>query len=53
MAGSNADEPSPEQIIAMFPQIAEALEGAARSSGNSPTDMQSTMWNQAVHPRQS
>lgn len=33
----------------MLPQIAMALEGAARKSEISPSDMQSTMWNQAVH----
>ncbi len=51
MSNADAAQPSPEQIITMLPAIAQALEGAASNSGVAPTDMQSNIWNQAVHSR--
>jgi hypothetical protein len=51
MSSSDASALSPDQIIEAFPGIAQALEDAARNSGISPTDMQSKMWDQAVHGR--
>jgi hypothetical protein len=48
MSGEAADLTT-EQIVAAFPAIAQSLEQAARRSGVSPTDMQTTFWNQAVH----
>lgn len=41
--------PSPEEIIAMFPPIAQSLVDAANKAGHSPTDMQSAFWNKALH----
>lgn len=41
--------PSPEEIIAMFPPIAQSLIDAANQAGHSPTDMQSAFWNKALH----
>lgn len=55
MSGSTDDGddsaagPSPEQIVQMFPPIAQSLEGAAKQAGVSPTDMQSNFWHQALH----
>lgn len=50
MSDSNAAaELSPEQIVAMFPPIAQSMAEAARRAGVSPTDMQSNFWNRAVH----
>lgn len=43
--------PSLEEIIAMFPPIAQSLVDAAGQAGISPTDMQSNFWNQALHSR--
>jgi len=40
---------SPEQIVEMFPPIAQSMAEAARRAGVSPTDMQSRIWNQGVH----
>lgn len=48
MSGEAADL-SPEQIVAAFPAIAQSLARAAQQSGVSPTDMQTTFWNRAVH----
>jgi len=39
----------PEQVVAMFEPIADSLAEAAHRAGISPADMQSTIWNQAVH----
>lgn len=51
MNSSNAAQPSPDEIIAMLPMIAQATEEAARRSGIAPTEMQSSFWVQAVHNR--
>ncbi len=42
-------EPSAEKIIEMFPRIAQSLTEVARRANTSPTDVQSTFWNQALH----
>ena len=49
MSESNAAELSPEQIVAMFPPIAQSMEAAANRAGISPTEMQSDFWNRALH----
>jgi hypothetical protein len=43
--------PSPDEITAMLPPIAQSLIDAASRAGRSPTDMQSNFWNQALHGR--
>lgn len=47
----SAPQRSAEEVTEMLPAIGQALADAARQSGNSPTDMQSNMWNQALHAR--
>lgn len=49
--GSDQSEPEPstEEIIEMFPSIAQSLMEVARRAGTSPTDVQSNFWNQALH----
>lgn len=49
MSDNDAAALSPEDIVAMFPPIAQSMAEAARRAGVSPTDMQSNLWNQAVH----
>ena len=45
----DAAEPSPEEIVEMFPPIAQSLQDMASRAGVSPTDVQSNFWNRAVH----
>jgi hypothetical protein len=49
MSTGEAADLSPEDIVAMFPPIAQSLAEAARRAGTSPTEMQSNFWNRAVH----
>ncbi len=51
MSESPRQQPTPEDIVEMFPGIAKALEEVSRRQGISPTDMQSDFWNRAVHSR--
>jgi len=37
------------EIVEMFAAIVESLEGAAGEMGVPPAEIQSTIWNQAVH----
>ena len=49
MSGSPAQQPTPEDIVEMFPGIAKALEDFSRKQGITPADMQSNFWDRAVH----
>lgn len=51
MSESPAQQPTPEDIIEMFPGIAKALDEVSRRKGVSPADTQSDFWNRAVHSR--
>jgi hypothetical protein len=51
MNESPAQQPTPEDIVEMFPGIAKALGEVSRRKGISPTDMQSDFWNREVHSR--
>jgi len=49
MSGSDAEVPSPEQIVEMLPGIAQALEEVTRNRGASPMEFQANIWNTALH----
>jgi hypothetical protein len=51
MSESPSQQPTPEDIVEMFPGIAKALEEVSRQKGISPADIQSDFWNRAVHSR--
>ena len=52
MTGAGGDQstsqPSPEDIVQMYPAIAESIKDAARRNGTTPADMQATFWRQAL-----
>jgi hypothetical protein len=55
MFGSKkAAQPAPmistEELVQLFPRMAETIGVAASRTGTSPCDMQSTFWFQAVNP---
>jgi len=39
-----------EELVQLFPRIAETIGVAASRAGTSPCDMQSTFWFQALNP---
>lgn len=49
-----ADQPEPminsEELVQLFPRMAETIGVAAHRAGTSPCDMQSTFWFQALDP---
>ena len=49
MNESSPQQPTPEDIVEMFPRIAKTLEEVSRQAGRSPADIQSEFRNRAVH----
>ena len=51
-AGRDASDVSPtaEEIVKLFPQIADSISRAASEAKAAPATMQATFWRQAMQP---